>query len=543
MYKESNGFIACAGTLIYKGQFGKDALKDLFNDLEYKTLTQIRQNLLGCYVVIYKRNQQIKVFVDETGTYAFYYYKDTDGNYLLTNTYYHIEKMVKQPVNQLAFIEEELEFGILDNQTPYENIYRILGSELVLIGKDKPVFSIKQIELNRYVLKEKTLDDIAKHLNACLQNTLSTIKSIMAEPYLFMTGGVDSRLLLANYLKAGVKPVLGSWFNAPITMNSKQEDLISVKKIADKMNLTAVSIDVDETGIDYGQNFLNQCEKLGEYALIYGGNLKWHNILQDYDIQYADYGFFGEMLKDWTELEVKKGKKINLEWFVKMYMNRTYYANMQRDVTCYQQLYDRIYKEFFMIAQKENMDINHMSCKDCMKLYYWYRIHADSVRYAYANMFCYSFPLYAQQEIADYINDVPYEMKENAKLNLRMEQMLAEQLLEIPFFSHCSYMKYDNKKMELTSESTRTITATVVHALRGKNGMMKEIYDFYLKIKRNITNGEKGGYTDICVETLRRSETFLNLNMNLDGHSINYVPRLIHLTQACIIADELCKIG
>lgn len=541
MYQIEDDFVACAGTLIYKGCIGEKALAEIFHDLGIRTLKEIRQSLWGSYVIIYKKNHQINVFVDETGTYAFYYYRDAQGNYLFTNTFYHIERMAKQPVNQLAFIEQELEYSILDNQTPYENIYRVLGTEVITVDLETNKIAVRPIELNRYELREKTIDSIAECINRCAQDIILATKDLLDTPYIFLTGGVDSRLILANYIKAGMKPVLGSWFNGSYTMNTKKEDFMSVKAIADVTKLEVLPIDVEEGKVDFGEGFFDQCEKFGEYASIYAGNVKWHNILEENKIEYVDYGFFGETLKEWVALEEIGKKKVNIKWFLQVYIRRLGYSNMEHDISCYQDLYNRLFKEFSDIARLEKIDVNNMSREDCMTLYYWYRLHADTVLYQYANMYGYSFPVYAQKEIADYINAVPYEMKEHEKINLYMEEMLAKDLLNIPFYSHCQYMVYDERKKELKVKALKAVTRYISSQMQ-KNKLGKKLW-MELRSWAWKTGKEETGreYISTAIEVLKNSPTFLKLNIKIDEHSILYLPTLLQLALSCRMADMLVE--
>ena len=97
-------FVTSSGTLFYKEKFGKEALDLLYIDAKNMSVTELRRNMLGTFVVAIKIEDTIRVFLDETHTYAFYYYYD-GTRFLMTNTFYHIEKCVRQPICDDAFLE------------------------------------------------------------------------------------------------------------------------------------------------------------------------------------------------------------------------------------------------------------------------------------------------------------------------------------------------------------------------------------------------------------------------------------------------------
>lgn len=540
LYVDNNDFVACCGTMIYKSMIGKKALVELLADLKNKQLKDIRKDMLGSYAVIYSIDNELKCFIDETGTYALYYY-NCNGEYIFTNTYYHIERETKQELNALCLLERHIENCIVGAETPFKNIYRVLADELIIINNDTKNVEKRLIEANIYHLNSKEIVSIAKELNDEAKGILEKSKLVLNKPQLFLTGGVDSRLILGNYLAIGIEPTLGAWYGAPMTMNTKDEDYKTVIEIATHIGVNSRIYDMSEEDI-YNDISVQEFDKFGEYATIYNNNSAWHSILSDKTIQYADYGYFGETLKEWNVLDGINNKRVSLDWFVEKYISRFGLENPEKQIGGYDELYKKLRGAFSKIAISEQIDEKNMSREDCMCLYYWYRLYADTLVYQYANMYCYAYPLYAQKRIADMINGVPYIYKENEKLNLQMQQLLDERLLEIPFYSHCQHMKFDRDKMLLTAKLSKKIKVKQrLSSILKSNRIGKKILAIYRKKMDNIKDTQEHSCIDIVLSDLYKSNSFNKMNVRFDNRSTRYIPSMLSMVQECKMTDLLLK--
>lgn len=152
-YSCGDDFAACAGTLIYKENFGEDALRMLYEDSRSMSVTELRKNLIGSYVAAIKNGDEIRVFVDETHIYKFYYYAD-GGKYILTSTFYYVEKCAKQPLHDDAFLEWlSRAYTTMSRQTPYYNVYKLCAREYFRINLSDGTFSVEKCPLNDYHCK------------------------------------------------------------------------------------------------------------------------------------------------------------------------------------------------------------------------------------------------------------------------------------------------------------------------------------------------------------------------------------------------------
>ena len=536
IFFDGNDFAACAGTLIYKGLHGKQALEHILKDSFSKDLKILRQSLLGCYVLVIKHGNIISISVDESGIYAYYYYQNHEGDFILNDTYWHIAKETKQSINRLAFIENELNYCILDSKTPFKNIYRLLRNEELIIDIINNKFEIKPIVLNKYELEVNTIDEIAKFINDTTLSILKQTKQIINNPILFATGGVDSRLILANYIKANISPKIASWYNSHISMNTKDEDKDCVCEIAKTVNLPFVTFDMQEKENNILTNVdIELINKLGEHAFIYNGNKNWHKILNNKSIGFADYGYFGETLKGWSALDCyDKNVTLNLDTYLNIYNNRSS-TNIANCFDDYSNFNAYIKQKYENIIIEEGLTPSNLTKEDIMRLYCRYRLHADTVVYQYANFYTYAYPIYAQKKLVDYINEVDYSFKENEKLNLLMQKKLNEDLLKVQFFSHCRFMFFDNQKLELRpygNNSVKNLIKKVINKTKYGNKIIELYNSFRMPIKSPDINLK-------LQEIISTSNTFNSLGLKQDKILNIHLPSMIKLMLTCNAFDNL----
>lgn len=535
LYKNGSNFLACAGTMIYKECIGKEALEKLYNDLQFEDIVSLRKNMYGCYVFIYKYDNDIKIYVDETGIYAFYYFINNSGEFLLTNTYYHIEKVVKQPISLLPYVERLITPCNIKDETMFKNIYRIMGNEELHIDLLNGTITKKRIVLNTYCEEQLELQERVDQILTCTNKIVSLQKKLFKNPHLFMTGGVDSRLILANYMGLEVKPTLVTWYGAPDTLNTKKEDKECVHIIKEKMNLQERSIDVSDNGIvEVNDRMFNLFDKLGEYAIIYSSNEKWHNILLNENVQFADFGYFGEALKEWKGFNGITEESISLECFIETYMKVIGdFLEQERGLVYYKDLKKKLYGEFNEICMLEGFNIGDLSREDCMVLLYYYYFHAHGLMYQYANMFCYAFPIYAQKELVDYINAIPYKFKEHEKLQLCLIKKTYDKLLDIQFFSHCEYVVYDKKSNSLYPHLKASVRKMVMKFI--KKSFLGNVL---IKNRRKISGNK---VTPKCLELLENSETYKKLGFELREETVGHPISILVITQLMLITDRLME--
>ena len=470
--RDKNDFVIVTGTMIYKDLFGTEALKKLLTDSYDLTVKELRLNMTGSFCVVIKNGDVIRIFVDETHTYSMYYYNGPDG-FLITNTFYHIQKCCNQSLNINAFLERGIRRCIMSNNTPYYNIFKINAQDCLVIDTNNNTLTPHFCELNDYKISFKNINDIISELEFRLKGISKRRSSVFKKYLHFITGGIDSRLELAINMYNNDNVSLAYWTGSNGVTNGTMADLNIGKNIADKFNHHFTHYDVSESLFKSFDNIHSICDKYGEYSSIYAGNSKWFDIFEKqshYD--FYGFGYFGESLRELSELDLDYNDNYTLHDFVKNVYCR---SNLEKYVISINGLYEFIEKEFNNIIDCY-CDGNKQITKDlCFELFTFSRFDADCIINNYVNMFSYSFPIFSQKIIFDLISQIPYYWKKNDFIPLKMTFDLQPSLISIPFFSHHHQTIVNSKTLSIERSLKDVLSSKLKYYLK-KTSLYKLLY-------------------------------------------------------------------
>lgn len=254
VYCQDDFFVIVNGTAIYKNQFGYKALKFLLDDYRQlikkysneEVIRKLREKLIGNYVVVIGSVKSSCCFVDETGSYAFYYSSGSD--FLATQTFYHVAKNSSNKINKYAVFEKMIRGNMSAKDTYFDGVTRLLADEILELHFENNGLVVRTVKCNlndytctvidenEYIEKLKTeIEHLAMMRHALLNNS----KTLM-----FVTGGLDSRLELSLHLKFKEEVILGYWAGNDIITNGTKEDLEISQKIAVAINAPFKFFDV-----------------------------------------------------------------------------------------------------------------------------------------------------------------------------------------------------------------------------------------------------------------------------------------------------------
>ena len=538
--KIDDSAIFCNGTFVYKNMIGEDALRALYIDFRNndRKIDFVRRDCFGSYFVVIKEKNSTTAFTDESGTYAIFYYADDKGDYLVTNTYYHVASQTGQKLNVLANIEEQLEFCLIDNETPFENVYRLLGNEAIIINNDG--FNIERVEQNHYCLQNLDFDKVAVEIKDAIVSNTEKMKLFSENPIIFMTGGVDSRLSLASYLAASMSPTLCSWGGSHIKMHTKDQDVEVSKEIAEVKKLQFIEMDLSEDN-PYSITDISreQFEKYGEWATIYGNNKKWFAFFEKRDDCFYEFGYFGETIKGWELLDRISKKYLTAEEFCILYTGRqSYFFDSQSkiDLNKYR---ERIHNKIKKIISIYEMDPKKLSKEDCMVLYFTYRLHADTKCCNFANIFGFCAPVLAHKPVADLINQCPYVYKQHDKINLYITKLIDQKLLDVQYFTHGKYMILDKDTLTLNYLKSDLRKQRLIEFSKKLH-----IHSLLKAIKRKV-KGNNSHQTQMLIQYANRINNYSftkESGIVVSGKSFDYPPMAIAMLAQCQMIDNVIKV-
>lgn len=437
-YVDNDAFIAGVGTYIYKSEIGKTALKLILED--FTSVEDIQAKINGSFCILLRVKNKIFIFVDQMASYNIYYYSQ-QNDFIITNTYFHIAKVLaKKNINNFGLIETWLQRSI-SGITPFSDIFKLMGTNY--IEYDNKSFSIRDIKGN----KEKRNE--AVKLNDLLENLSRSLPNAVKDCGVFMTGGQDSRLVLAVLLAANCNPYLYYGIGNSFDTCTKAADDMIVKKIASRFGLKTQNMNWQDSDDSDKSNYL--C-KYGELYMLYYMN---KNIFSEFEEKISNkflfFGYFGEIYRNIESITQYKSNLFSLSDFLDdIYLDNHKNIFSNRSYSLYK---EEIYKEFETVCFSKGIDKHHITKQEFQKLNTEYRKMWDITMNNFANQFCYSFPLFANADLVEYTEKIPFVDKNNSKLIMKIIEYFHSDLLTIPFFSHIKYKRFNKVTLELKEGS------------------------------------------------------------------------------------------
>ena len=251
----SNDFIVGIGTFFYKGKFGDDALKQIWEDLD----SIIEENTVyGHWAFVVHKNNVTYVFNDMSGTLRLYYIENNDSIIVsssLTATIASIPTPRFDKVRLGANIAAR--FG---REVPFVEGIEDVDSLQYLYIKDaeKPIWKKRKIStVEHYGSLDKSVD----YVKTLFDEQINQLKAIGEEKIsVELTGGLDSRLITANLKTAGFNydfisyPIYG-----PDQEMAKMISQKLNKRLLQQTNIHLTSeFDKHIGEFDFGANFFRQ---------------------------------------------------------------------------------------------------------------------------------------------------------------------------------------------------------------------------------------------------------------------------------------------
>lgn len=190
--------VMCVGSWAYKEEVGRKGLELLFEDAieNGMSIKEIRANIAGTCCCMIKQGEVAHVFVDETHTYAMYYFASENG-FIITNTYYHIQKCAERTIDK-EMIRLILGItGLSSERTPFTDIKRLMQDEVIEVNFSSGEFSISSISLNDYSYELSSREAVLDVLDTVITKISKALNKNAEKKLIFATGGADSRLKLA----------------------------------------------------------------------------------------------------------------------------------------------------------------------------------------------------------------------------------------------------------------------------------------------------------------------------------------------------------
>ena len=253
------------------------------------------ETLDGNYILIQLIDDSFSVYGDRFGIKKFFYWVQ-NGKYIISDNLKAIVQIVGAkplPENMAIY---SLAYHFIVGRTLYENVNYNQPGEVIEFNEGRLSFSTywDADELVKQEKRPAAIGDIAEALGQSVEHSLQTLPNSRIS--LSLTGGADTRNLLAIFLSKGIKPHLYTYGNP------RSADCIKASTIARGLGLSHDIHDI-QMNADLFESYAKKIIHLGQgLASIH----RVHRLLAvEREKEYADVMFLGtlggEFIKGVTE--------------------------------------------------------------------------------------------------------------------------------------------------------------------------------------------------------------------------------------------------
>ncbi|MGP5457123.1 hypothetical protein ACTXMD_01555 [Psychrobacter celer] len=149
-----------------------------------------------CAIIIEKST---RIFTDPMGQYPVFYF-NKGGSFIVSNNFFAISSLLKEKnMNLDCMIDYVTYLSPLKQETILQDVYRLSSFETLKIENN----SLKKVENNNYLL-DFSYDELLKIVADRMKSRAKALLD-RSNPLCHLTGGSDSRLVLASLLANGFK--------------------------------------------------------------------------------------------------------------------------------------------------------------------------------------------------------------------------------------------------------------------------------------------------------------------------------------------------
>lgn len=246
---EDGDFILASGTLVYNDKVGQPALGELFRD--FCEGRNIDDKLLGNYCVVIFRNGQLWVLNDYYSYYPVYI--DSSGTVISSSFLAVAHSVSDGHVNAHELFEFLLHGFFVDKETFFSDVYSIDSRKVWQLqperkGKSRDVRA-------EFFENTGSLGEIVRDVGDSLCSYFETLgRAFGGRVGSALSGGYDTRLMLALIRKIGIKPYLHVYGDAD------SSDVLVAKAIADGENIALEHIDKASFPVQSPEQFSRDME-------------------------------------------------------------------------------------------------------------------------------------------------------------------------------------------------------------------------------------------------------------------------------------------
>jgi len=422
LYKNGQNFISNLGVFIYKNNFNKDALKIFLDDLlSGKSLKDLllSDDTRGQFCLILYFKNELKIISDRLGYFPVYIY-EKNNIIAFSSSMLLLGKNNTTSLNHVGIAQylsenyKYITYACCDQNIFNEIHYMDAGTIYALDGmsiKKEKYFDIKnQLEIGKY----QSIDEIVSKAENLLADNLSFLKNINGKIHCDITGGVDTRVIIAMLSKLGIKYSVG------VQAIKEYEDFSNQGKFSE---LNIVNKIIKYKDLDFqlfsDENYLKNEKTIDDITF-------FHSHKQTYNRR---TGYFSNVRKNGSDIMIsglsgtelfrlsynqyfKKNNNLNLDTFL---LDHVELVDLLHDKFLTKETYYNYLKKFY---NEKLSGIKFNKAKDLssyIDYFAFYRTHF--CRYlSLANSFLPFYTPYGDYPFANFMYQVSHNLKNKFKI-------------------------------------------------------------------------------------------------------------------------------
>lgn len=498
-YQKNDDFAYIVGTYMHNGKTGKEVIEYVLNSFTIDRIVEYKKTIIGMWCALVYKNGKTFVFNDYYGLYDIAYTKNTVSNSikhcLLSDGF--------NGINEYPFIMENFQLGALPGETPFVGIKKLKRKEFLEIGRE---ITVKEIpgDLNFHYCFS-TEDRAIEDLVVKLKKYASLIDEVFGSPSIFLTGGLDSRLVFSAFNAIGSNFVC-RYGTGKYTQDSDKKIVEQITREYNK-RLNIIDWNVDDGEKCKNQNIL--FSKIGFYNYMNNSSHYRHKTFAECskDNPFYSFGYFCEAirLRDWAE---KKGNIFSLEDYVDTsYIEKA----LKKSYKNYNE-----YRLFLIKSFKEQLkEIGITDNYDRIPIDYFERFRWQMSRYCDSraefilNNYGYAFSLLSIPEIHEMILTLPANIIRGGKFQTKLIFSIDKKLIrDFYVFSHLRMFRIDDKFNKIKITNYKHIADELFEIFPFVKPMILKVYRRF-RYDASKTHSEEALF---CIEHRLKNTEYLDIS-------------------------------
>jgi hypothetical protein len=384
----------------------------------------------------------------------------------------------------------------------------------------------------------KSIDDAFSEFDEEAKRTFSALSKFPAIG-LNITGGLDSRLILANALRAKLATELIYGVGNSGMTNTRVEDLEVARIISETFNLKLHVMDWKQTKIYTKKERLKLCDRFG-FQQLYGSTSGVINSLEMHEgplpiLQIGGYNPAFTNIKIWE----KNYAEYSIDTLIKIMMKD--YQNLFSLSEDGYSLRASLRSDLFAMAGSLGFDPLKLTQHEFMHLFFEQRKALESVNPISFNGFIYYVAPFYTTELYDILTSLEPAWRTHDHFQLKATQLVQPSVLDIPIYSGLKRYRFDTDNFTMTAlKKERALTG----ALKALHDPIKDMLRPMKDMLRSLRHRSgKDGVTDHF-----RCETYKALSGNMTAPKLKYdvfqhkyLPRFYNALLMIEIAEQFKK--